>query len=98
LSQGIWGTGGSPPGFTPPLRLFGSSIGFCAILARTPELLGRDEIDDKNLVGLCGVVKVSHTVVNGTSLPNLDAFAPRDHWAELSTETNRPNNATQVAS
>jgi hypothetical protein len=24
------------------------------------ELLGQDEIDDKNLVGLCGVVKISH--------------------------------------
>src|SRR5712671_6125073 len=27
------------------------------------ELLGRNEIDDKSLVGLRGVVKVSHTVV-----------------------------------
>jgi len=31
------------------------------------ELLGQDEIDDKNLVGLRGVVKISHVVVNGTS-------------------------------
>src|SRR5215472_7684641 len=37
-----------------------------------PELLGHDEIDDKNLVGLRGVVKVSHVVVNGTSMLNLD--------------------------
>jgi len=48
------------------------------------DLLGRDEIDDKNLVGLCGVVKVSHAVVNGASLLNLDCFAPRDKWIELS--------------
>jgi len=48
------------------------------------DLLGREEIDDKNLVGLCGVVKVSHAVVNGTSLLNLDCFAPRDRWIELS--------------
>ena len=47
------------------------------------ELLGRDEIDDKNLVGLRGVVKVSHAVVNGASLLNLDAFAPAAQWEEL---------------
>jgi len=49
------------------------------------ELLGRDEIDDKNLVGLRGVVKISHAVINGTSLLNLDAFAPAAQWEELST-------------
>ena len=49
------------------------------------ELLGRDEIDDKNLVGLRGVVKISHAVVNGTSLLNLDGFAPAAQWEELST-------------
>jgi len=48
------------------------------------DLLGRDEIDDKNLVGLTGVVKISHSVVNGTSLLNLDGFAPRSQWEELS--------------
>jgi hypothetical protein len=40
------------------------------------ELLDRNEIDNRNLVGLSGVVKLSHSVVNGTSLLNLDAFAP----------------------
>jgi hypothetical protein len=49
------------------------------------ELLGHDEIDDKNLVGLRGVVKVSHVVVNGTSLLNLDAFAPADQWEQLAS-------------
>jgi len=29
------------------------------------ELLGRDEIDDRNVVGLCGVVKISHVVLHG---------------------------------
>src|SRR5204863_5815243 len=47
------------------------------------ELLGRDEIDDKNLVGLRGVVKVSHSVVNGTSLLNLDGFARESQWQDL---------------
>jgi hypothetical protein len=48
------------------------------------ELLGRDEIDEKSLIGLRGVVKISHTVVNGTSLLNLDGFAPTIQWAQLS--------------
>ena len=48
------------------------------------ELLGRDEIDEKALVGLRGVVKISHSVMNGTSLLNLDGFAPASQWEELS--------------
>jgi hypothetical protein len=47
------------------------------------ELFGREEIEDKALVGLSGVVKVSHTVVNGRSLLNLDAFAPAAAWAGI---------------
>ena len=47
------------------------------------ELFGHEEIDDKALVGLSGVVKVSHTVVNGRSLLNLDAFAPAAAWAGI---------------
>ena len=50
-----------------------------------PELLARDEVEDKNLVGLSGVVKISHTVVNGTSLLNLDGFAPATQWIEDGT-------------
>lgn len=52
------------------------------------ELLGRDEIEEKSLVGLRGVVKVSHAVVNGTSLLNFDGFAPASQWEELATSTN----------
>ena len=47
------------------------------------ELLGRNEIDDQNLVGLLGIVKISHAVVNGSSLLNLDAFAPASQWEVL---------------
>ena len=48
------------------------------------EVLERDEIDDRNLVGLSGVVKISHSVVHGSSLLTLDAFAPVRDWEELS--------------
>ena len=47
------------------------------------ELLSRDQIDEKSLVGLEGVVKISHVVLNGTSLVNLDGFAPATQWLEL---------------
>ncbi len=51
------------------------------------ELLGQDEIDDKNLVGLRGVIKISYTVVNGTSLLNLDGFAPASEWKRVSSSS-----------
>jgi len=50
------------------------------------ELLDRNEIDDRNLVGLSGVVKISHSVVNGSTLLNLDAFAPASQWQVLSSD------------
>ena len=48
------------------------------------ELLGRDEVDETQLVGLKGVVKISHIVINGASLVRLDGFAPATRWEELS--------------
>ena len=48
-----------------------------------PDLLGREEVDEKALTGLRGVVKISHTTVNGTLLLNFDGFAPASQWAEL---------------
>lgn len=49
-----------------------------------PESLAHEEIDEKALPGLRGVVKISHAVVNGISLINLDGFAPASQWEELS--------------
>jgi len=48
------------------------------------DLLGQDEIDEKILVGLRGVVKIGHVVVNGTTFVNLEGFAPASQWQELS--------------
>src|SRR5581483_5085029 len=39
-----------------------------------PDQLDRDELDDKAVVGLRGVVKISRAVVSGRTLLNLDAF------------------------
>jgi hypothetical protein len=48
------------------------------------ELIGRDEVDETQLVGLKGVVKISHIVLNGASLIRLDGFASAGRWEELS--------------
>ena len=49
-----------------------------------PDLLGRDEVEETQLLGLQGVVKISHIVFNGASLLRLDGFAPAGRWEELS--------------
>jgi hypothetical protein len=48
------------------------------------ELLGRDEVEERQLVGLKGVVKISHIIFNGASLLRFDGFAPVRRWGELS--------------
>jgi hypothetical protein len=49
------------------------------------ELLGRDQIDEKALLSLRGVIRTSHTTLNGRSYQNLDAFAPVEEWPALSS-------------
>ena len=48
------------------------------------ESLERDEVDEGRLVGLRGVVKVSHVVYDGIPLVRFDGFAPAGRWEELS--------------
>src|SRR5438874_906152 len=47
------------------------------------ELLERGEIDEKQLIGLSGVVKTRRAVIDGTSVLSLDGFAPSGQWQEL---------------
>ena len=47
------------------------------------ELLSRDQIDERSLVNLLGVVRTSHDTVNGRSYQNLDAFATAAQWETL---------------
>ena len=61
------------------------------------ELFGREEIEDKALIGLSGVVKVSHAVVNGRSLLNLDAFAPAAAWAGIGPQPAINNDTARKA-
>jgi hypothetical protein len=48
------------------------------------ELLGRDEVDERQLVGLKGVVKIGHIAFNGATMLRFDGFAPAERWEELS--------------
>ena len=49
-----------------------------------PDLMGRDEVDEKALLGLRGVVKISHTTLNHRTFLNLSGFAPATEWEEIS--------------
>jgi hypothetical protein len=62
------------------------------------ELLGKNEIDDKALIDLWGVVKVSEVTVHGVSLLNFDGFAPAGRWEELSVFTDRDQRGSEVSS
>jgi hypothetical protein len=55
-----------------------------------PELLSQNEVDERALHGLVGVVKISHAVINGIRLVNLDGFAPASQWKELPNTTPIP--------
>ena len=60
------------------------------------ELFGREEIDEKAVLGLRGVVKISHATVNGTRLINLDGFAPLNQWEELAPISVAKTNRSEV--
>jgi hypothetical protein len=62
-----------------------------------PDLLGSEEIDDKALFGLRGVVKISHTTLNGRLLVSLDGFAPASQWQELSSASSSKASNSEVA-
>ena len=53
-------------------------------------LLDQDEVDEKVLTGLRGVVRVSHTALDGHSLLNLEAFASAGEWEEVFTTRVKP--------
>jgi PD-(D/E)XK nuclease superfamily len=44
------------------------------------ELLNRDQVDEKSVLNLRGVIRTSHTTLNGRAYQNLDAFAPAAEW------------------
>ena len=51
-----------------------------------PDLLGRDEVDEKALLGLIGVLRTSRKSLAGRMFLNLDAFAPSSEWEFISKD------------
>ena len=62
------------------------------------ELLGKNEIDDKALIDLWGVVKVSELTVHGASVLNLDGFAPAARWEDFSAFGGTDSCGSEVSS
>ena len=51
------------------------------------DLLSQDQVDEKALINLRGVIRTSHRTLMGRIYQNLEAFAPAADWGELSSET-----------
>lgn len=48
------------------------------------ELLGREEVDEKSLLGLRGVIRTTRKTFARRSFLNLDSFAPSGEWEAMS--------------
>lgn len=62
-----------------------------------PDLLSQDEVDEKALSGLRGVVKISHVTVHGVSVLNFDGFAPASQWEAVSSASSLKSEKPEVA-
>ncbi len=92
-----WQAAPSEVAFIAPVKALWKLSWFLRDFGYDTELLAGDEIEEKSLVGLRGVVKVSHAVVNGTSLLNFDGFAPASKWEELATTVPADIRGSEVA-
>ena len=53
------------------------------------DLLNQDQVDEKALLKLRGVVRTTYITLNGRSFQNLEAFAPAAEWEELPAKPSR---------
>jgi hypothetical protein len=58
-----------------------------------PDLFNRNEIDEKCIVGLVGIVRTCRRIVGGRSFLNLEDFANKSEWNE--SDTDFPNGADE---
>lgn len=58
------------------------------------ELLEEDEVDERRLIGLVGIVKISNVIYDNMALTRFDGFAPADRWSELSPSHNLDQQAS----
>ena len=70
-----------------PVRALWKLNWFLTDFGYDTELLNREQIDEKALLNLRGVVRTSHTALNGRSYQNLESFAPASEWEALSIGT-----------
>jgi hypothetical protein len=54
------------------------------------ELLSRDQVEERALANLRGVVRTSCRTMNGRSFQNLDGFASAAEWEEVSCASSSP--------
>jgi hypothetical protein len=47
------------------------------------DLLHRDEIEDRRLIGLSGIVRLAHARVGGRTFLNFEGFESEDRWPDL---------------
>jgi hypothetical protein len=65
-----------------------------------PELLSRDEVDERSISGLRGAVKISHAFLRGATVLQFDGFAPASQWPDLSSSavaSAGKNNGSEMA-
>jgi len=63
-----------------------------------PELLSSEEVDEARVTGLSGVIKISHTIVNGRTYLNLHAFASAGEWEQFQALPVQSETAIQYGS
>jgi hypothetical protein len=59
------------------------------------DLLGRDEVDERSLLGLVGIIKTARVALHGRSFLNLKSFAPAAEWEELSCANSAKRNGPE---
>jgi hypothetical protein len=57
------------------------------------QLLAEDQVDEKALVSLRGIVRASHVTLAGRTFQNLEAFAPASEWEEVPTSKDQTQGA-----
>ena len=74
------------------LRWFLSDFGY------DPELLASEELDDRRVVGLEGVIRLSYWGSNGQRRLDVQGFATAERWEELSHQVQPEAQVSAVSS
>jgi hypothetical protein len=61
------------------------------------ELLAADELDDRRVVGLEGVIRLAHWGDDGHRRLDVQGFAPSERWADLSVHQPPSESLTEAA-